>query len=184
MNNTALQIPPTEGVRKIGAGEGEHFDIADSRFTWKAKAADTGYAFAIYELPLDPGKGVPLHSHPYAEVFYILDGRVDFMRLTDGQQDWVSCERGETLIVPPNAFHGFANRSGAPARLLSTANLLHQAFFDEASRPALATDPLPASPPNMAELQRALGLAPKYNMFFAPPPASEPSTATHDLRAD
>jgi quercetin dioxygenase-like cupin family protein len=184
MTNTALQIPPTEGVRKIGAGEGEHFDIADSRFTWKAKAADTGYAFAIYELPLDPGKGVPLHSHPYAEVFYILDGRVDFMRLTDGQQGWVSCERGETLIVPPNAFHGFANRSGTPARLLSTANLLHQAFFDEASRPALATDSLPASPPDMAELQRALGLAPKYNMFFAPPPASEPSAATHDLGAD
>jgi hypothetical protein len=33
MTNTALQIPPTEGVRKIGAGEGEYFDIADSRFT-------------------------------------------------------------------------------------------------------------------------------------------------------
>ncbi|RZK57421.1 MAG: hypothetical protein EOO59_09125, partial [Hymenobacter sp.] len=62
MTTHSLQIPPTEGVRKIGAGQGEHFDIADSRFTWKAKAADTGYAFAIYELPLDPGKGVPLHA--------------------------------------------------------------------------------------------------------------------------
>jgi len=184
MTSTSWQIPSTEGVRKIGVGEGEHFDIADSRFTWKAKAADTGYAFAIYELPLDPGKGVPLHSHPYAEVFYILDGRVDFMRLTGGQQEWVSGERGETLIVPPNAFHGFANRSGAPARLLSTANLLHQAFFDEASRPAQATDPLPASPPDRVELQRALGLAPKYNMFFAPPLASEPGAATNDLNAN
>jgi hypothetical protein len=36
----------------------------------------------------------------------------------------------------------------------------------------------------MAELQRALGLAPKYNMFFAPPPSSEPSPATNDLRAN
>ena len=174
MQSFALQIPPTEGVRKVGPGEGEHFDIADSRFTWKAKAADTGYAFAIYELPLDPGKGGPLHAHAYAEVFYILEGQVDFMRLTEGQQEWVSCGRGDTLIVPPNAFHCFANRSGAPARLLSTANLLHQAFFDEAARPALATDPAPASPPDMAELQRALGLAPKYNLFFAPPPAAGP----------
>jgi quercetin dioxygenase-like cupin family protein len=182
VNNT-LQIPPTEGVRKVGQGEGEHFDIADSRFTWKAKAADTGYAFAIYELPLEPGKGVPLHTHAYAEVFYILDGQVDFMRLTKEQLEWVSCTPGETLIVPPNAFHGFANRSGQPARLLSTANLLHQAFFDEAARPALASDPLPTSLPDMAELQRALSLAPKYNMFFAPPP-SEPATATNDLSAD
>ena len=176
MHPLALQIPPTEGVRKVGPGEGEHFDIADSRFTWKAKAADTGYAFAIYELPLDPGKGVPLHAHPYAEVFYILEGRVDFMRLTAGQQEWVRCGRGDTLLVPPNALHGFANRSDQPARLLSTANQLHQAFFDEAARPALATDPLPASPPDMAELQRALDLAPKYNMFFAPPPTSEAPT--------
>lgn len=183
--NHPLQIPPTEGVRKVGVGEGEHFDIAGSRFTWKAKGADTGYAFAIYELPLDPGNGVPLHSHPYAEVFYLLEGRVDFMRLTtDGQQEWVSCAQGESLIVPPNAFHGFANRSGQPARLLSTANLLHQAFFDEAARPALATDPMPTNPPDMGELQRALALAPKYNMFFAPPPADEPSPATNDLSAN
>jgi len=173
MNPLAWQIPPTEGVRKVGPGEGEHFDIADSRFTWKAKAADTGYAFAIYELPLDPGKGVPLHTHPYAEVFYILEGCVAFMRQPAAQPESMSCGRGDTLIVPPNAFHGFANRSDQPARLLSTANQLHQAFFDEAARPALATDPLPASPPDMAELQRALGLAPKYNMFFAPPPTGE-----------
>lgn len=178
--STSLQIPPTEGVRKIAQGEGEHFDIADSRFTWKAKAADTGYAFAIYELPLDSGKGVPLHSHSYAEVFYILEGRVDFMCLTNGQQEWVSCERGETLIVPPNAFHGFANQTSQPARLLSTANLLHQAFFDEAARTVSASDPLPASPPDMGELQRALSLAPKYNMFFAPPPAPEGGNLSAD----
>jgi hypothetical protein len=59
--NNFLQIPPTEGVRKVGRGEGEHFDIAGSRYTWKAKDADTGYAFAIYELT-------------YAEDFYILEG--------------------------------------------------------------------------------------------------------------
>jgi quercetin dioxygenase-like cupin family protein len=151
--------------------EGEHFDIAASRFTCKAKATDTGYTFAIYELPLDPDKGVPLHAHPYAEVFCILEGRVDFLRLTDSQQEWVSAERGDTLITPPNAFHSFANRSDAPARLLSTANLLHQAFFDEAARPARATDPLLASPPDLGELQRALALAPRRAQSMAHRPS-------------
>jgi quercetin dioxygenase-like cupin family protein len=172
--SNSLQIPATEGVRKVGRGAGEHFEIANSRFTWKAKAADTGYAFAIYELPLEPTKGVPLHSHAYAEVFYILEGQVDFMRLVADQVEWVSCTPGDTLIVPPNAFHGFANRTDYPARLLSTANLLHQAYFDEAARTVAASDPLPTGAPDMDELMRALSLAPKYNMFFAPP-AAEPA---------
>jgi quercetin dioxygenase-like cupin family protein len=168
MSNSLL-IPPTEGVRKVGRGEGEHFEIANSRFTWKAKGVDTGYDFAIYELPLESGKGVPLHSHSYAEVFYILEGQVDFMRLAQGELEWVSCRTGDSLIVPPNAFHGFANRTEQPARLLSTANQLHQAYFDEAARTVAASDPLPTGPPDMQELARALELAPKYSMFFAPP---------------
>jgi quercetin dioxygenase-like cupin family protein len=169
--SNSLQIPPAEGVRKVGRGAGEHFEIANSRFTWKAKTADTGYDFAIYELPLEPTKGVPLHAHAYAEVFYILDGQIDFMRLVQDQVEWVSCMPGDTLIVPPNAFHGFANRTDHPARLLSTANGLHQAFFDEAARTVAVSDPLPTGEPDMDELMRALSLAPKYNMFFAPPVA-------------
>ena len=170
-----LQIPPAEGVRKVGRGEGEHFEIANSRFTWKAKGVDTAYAFAIYELPLEPGKGVPLHSHSYAEVFYILEGQVDFLRLEQGQLEWVSCTPGDTLIVPPNAFHGFANQTEQLARLLSTANQLHQAYFDAAARTVAASDPLPTGPPDMQELVRALELAPKYSMFFAPPTSESAS---------
>jgi quercetin dioxygenase-like cupin family protein len=167
--NNPLQIPPSEGVRKVAAGEGEHIDLAGLRFTWKAKCADTGYDFGIYELPLNPGDGVPLHAHPYGEVFYILEGRVDYMRFTEGQLEWVSCERGDTLVIPPNALHGFANRTQSPARVLSTANQLHQAYFDEAARVVSASDPQPTL--DMEELQQALALGPKYHMFFPPPPA-------------
>jgi len=43
-------IPATEGVRKVGRGDGEKFDIAGAHLTWKAKGVDTGYAFSISEL--------------------------------------------------------------------------------------------------------------------------------------
>ncbi|UOQ51748.1 hypothetical protein [Hymenobacter cellulosivorans] len=160
-----LLIPPAEGVRTVGRGESEHFEIANSHFTWKAKGVDTGYAFAIHELPQERGKDVPRHA---SEVFYILEGQVNFMRLTEDQLNWVTCAQGDPLIVPPNAFRSFANRSGVLARLLSTANQLHQAYFDEAARTVTASDPLPAGPPEMDALQRTLAWAPKYNIFFAP----------------
>jgi len=47
-------IPATEGVRRIGFGEGEEFDIAGAHLTWKAKGENTGYAFSICE-PISRG---------------------------------------------------------------------------------------------------------------------------------
>jgi hypothetical protein len=47
MDTFFQSIPATEGVRKVGRGEGEKFDIAGAHLTWKAKGVDTGYAFSI-----------------------------------------------------------------------------------------------------------------------------------------
>jgi hypothetical protein len=44
-------------------------EIAGVRLTWKARGEDTGYAMSFYEMDLPAGKGIPLHSHPYAEIF-------------------------------------------------------------------------------------------------------------------
>ena len=56
--NTLFQcIPTTEGVRKVGPGQGERFDIAGAHLTWKVKGEESGYAFSICEQTLAPGKG-------------------------------------------------------------------------------------------------------------------------------
>jgi hypothetical protein len=93
MKTDFSQIPATEGVYKLAKGEGERFDVAGARFTWKVKGDKTAYAFSVYEQTLDPGEGLPPHSHAYAEVFYLLGGAVDFLRITDGKEDWVRCEK-------------------------------------------------------------------------------------------
>ena len=130
MSGALQHIPATEGARKIAPGEGEHFDVAGGHLTWKVKGEDSGYAFSVCEQTLAPGEGVPLHSHPFPEVFYILGGQTDFFRIVDGKEDWIRCESGSTMILPPNSLHAFYNRSPEPCRMLGISTQLHQTFFD------------------------------------------------------
>jgi mannose-6-phosphate isomerase-like protein (cupin superfamily) len=159
-------IPATEGVRKVGRGEGEKLDIAGAHLTWKAKGHETGYAFSICEQTLAPGEGVPLHSRASAEAFYVLSGATDFFRLVNGNEDWVRCETGELMILPPNSLHAFYNRTSEPCLLLGISTPSHQAFFDavasaDKNRP-FASLPFPEA------MQLVAQIGAQYDFYFAP----------------
>jgi quercetin dioxygenase-like cupin family protein len=62
-------------VKKVAAKEGKTIQIGNARLTWKAMGADTAYGTSLYEMDLEPGVGIPVHSHPYAEVFYVIKSR-------------------------------------------------------------------------------------------------------------
>jgi hypothetical protein len=47
-----------------------------------------------------------------------------------GEEDWVRCEVGELMILPPNSLHGLYNRGTSVCRLLGISTGVHQAFFD------------------------------------------------------
>lgn len=171
MNNDVQHIPFGPGLRKVARNDGDTFDAAGARFTWKAKGADTGFMFSMYEQELQPGDGVPLHCHAYGEIFYVLSGIVDFLRVTDAGNEWIVCAGGETIIVPINALHAFYNRTAKPARLLSISTQLHQAFFD-AVEEADAADPF-ARMPGPQALARVGEIAQCFDMHFfpfSPPP--------------
>jgi quercetin dioxygenase-like cupin family protein len=172
MNNDFLRIPLGRSLRKIGPDEGELFDVAGARFAWKAKGEDTGYAFSMYEQVLKPGEGIPLHCHAYGEVFYVLSGTVDFMRVTNDGEEWIAYTAAETIIVPINALHALYNRGAEPARLLSISTQLHQAFFDAVEKADGSS-----SFAGMTEAQamaRIGQLAQRFDMHFFPlqPPVS------------
>src|SRR5262252_6840195 len=94
-------IAASNGVRKLGPKEGRTKQVGDVRLTWKATGEDTGYATSFYEMDLPPGKGIPLHSHPYAEVFYVVMGHTDFLRVDEqGQKEWVRCGRRKFVCLP------------------------------------------------------------------------------------
>jgi mannose-6-phosphate isomerase-like protein (cupin superfamily) len=53
-----------------------------------------------------PGYTTPLHSHPYAEILTVLEGRGEAW--LDGEEGVVAMEPGVTIAVPANRVHAFS----------------------------------------------------------------------------
>jgi quercetin dioxygenase-like cupin family protein len=170
-------IAASNGVKKVGPKEGRTIQIGDARLTWKATGEDTGYSTSLYEMDLAPGIGIPVHSHPYAEVFYVVSGHTDFLQFDEaGQQQWVRCGAGDTLVVPMNALHAFHNRTDKPSQFISSSVYYHEVTLNKYGVPVDVNDPLPAKKePTAAEadqylevLKDAMGL----HMYFPQKDAS------------
>lgn len=124
-----LRLPE---LQKWKRGEGEVVNPLDLSFTWKVKAKDTGFAFSVYEMEIKPGAFIPIHVHPFAEFFYVLEGQIDVMTLNaEGALKWVPVWAGECANAPATAPHGIKNRSDKPAKFLSVSNFEHQKGFDD-----------------------------------------------------
>lgn len=137
-------ITASKGVKKLGPKEGRTKDVAGVRLTWKATGEDTGYATSLYQMDLPSGKGIPVHSHPYAEVFYVVSGHTDFLRVDEnGEEEWVRCGPGDTVVAPMNALHAFHNRTDKPSRLISSSVYYHEVFFEKYAPTVNIDDPLP-----------------------------------------
>jgi quercetin dioxygenase-like cupin family protein len=151
-------ITPSNVVKKIGPKEGRTIQIGNARLTWKASGEDTGYGTSVYEMDLAPGVGIPIHSHPYAEVFYVISGHTDFLRIDEqGQTKWIRCGPGDTLVAPINALHAFHNRTDRPSRFISSSVYYHQVALDRYGIRVNFDDPLPAArEPSAAEADQYL----------------------------
>jgi len=166
MSDVLQMIAAVEGVRKVGRGDGERFDVGGAHLTWKVKAQDSAFAFSINEMSLGPGEGVPAHSHTSAESFYVLEGVVEFFRVQDGKEDWVPCEVGDVMILPPNSLHGFYNRTNANCRVLGISTGVHQTFFDAVAQADRASSF--ANKPMEEAMREIAGIALQNHMYFAP----------------
>lgn len=145
-------------VKKVGQKEGKTIQIGNARLTWKAMGVDTAYGTSLYELDLAPGIGIPVHSHPYAEVFYVISGYVDFLRYDeDDVEEWVRCGPGDTLIAGANALHAFHNRTDKPSRFLSASVYYHEVALEKYGTSVDVNAPAPANgTPSEAEARQYL----------------------------
>jgi quercetin dioxygenase-like cupin family protein len=168
---TVAEIEAAEGLRQVKAGHGRPFDVAGVHFLWKAKGEDTENAFTVVEQTLSTGEGVPPHSHPYAEFFYVLEGVVHFRRVGPPPSDLTElrCAAGDAVIVAANTVHAFSNMEQAPARVLGVSNYLHQTFFDGVQA-ADTAERFGAMDPGAA-MARIAEIGQEHSMFFAPPNA-------------
>jgi len=153
-------------VQKLGTEEGDITQIGTLRVTWKARGEKTGFQFGVYESEMPRGAGIPLHKHPFAEFFYVLEGSISFGRLNaEGALEWLTCNAGESVLVPANAPHAVQNQSDRPARLLEVANFHHEFILINGGRFVQKDDPRPAQP-NLEELERFHDVARQYQGYW------------------
>jgi quercetin dioxygenase-like cupin family protein len=122
----------------------------------------TAGRFCVIDMHIPPGGGPPPHRHDFEETFILLNGEIE--ATFRGQKTTVRA--GETIHIPANAPHRFANVSPEPVRLLcicSPAGL--DKFFLEVGVPVATrtTPPLPLSPEQQAAfIRKVQDLAPEY----------------------
>jgi mannose-6-phosphate isomerase-like protein (cupin superfamily) len=78
-------------------------------------SAHGGVDVSIFVTRTPPGRFVPLHVHPYAETFVLLEGKG---RWTSGEHV-VEPEPNSVIVVPPNTPHGFRNIGDVPLLVVS-----------------------------------------------------------------
>lgn len=138
-----------------GPAEGTRYSARGSVMTFKALANDTDGVFSFMEREMPAGgRMTPPHRHAGPEVFYVLDGVLEF-RVNDGV---VHGREGWFVLVPERVAHTFGNTSGAPARLLIMHMPAADAYFAELQD--LWSSQTPPTVEQERELQRRHGLEP------------------------
>ena len=64
-----------------------------------------GAPFSAYIVKASPGQGPPLHTHPYVEVAFVLEGTAT---ITVGD-DTREVNAGNIVVIPANTPHRFVN---------------------------------------------------------------------------
>ena len=138
----------------LGTGEGEHLiHYRDhGQIVIKAGSATGFDNLALGTQQVTVGAGIPIHRHlTMNEVFYVLEGSGIFI-LNDVRH---SFEKGGTIFIPQNSWHGFVNPDQEMLLLwiMSPAGL--DGFFRETCSP-------PDQPPKQLTREQIKEIALKY----------------------
>lgn len=104
------------GTHVVPPGEGTKLQLGRSAPTIKVGPATGSRLIGMFESDLPPGGGFAFpHWHEdFEEVFYVLDGQVDYL----AGQEWTTAQAGSVVFVPPGVIHAFRNTTTRSARHL------------------------------------------------------------------
>ena len=120
---------------------------------------DSEDRFGLFHALVPPGVGIPPHTHPDVELFYVLEGELRIF--VDGVP--ITARKDQGGFVPPNALHGFVNEGPGTASVLITCTRGLENFLLEAGTPVAQVQPGPPSPD---EIARVLGIAGRHGQRF------------------
>jgi mannose-6-phosphate isomerase-like protein (cupin superfamily) len=145
-------------------GEGRSFPMGPDPVSVLLDGATMNGAFSIVEAQLSPGiPGPPPHIHHdgLTEIWYVLDGEIEFL-IGD---DTIRSAKGGLAYIPPETLHTFANVGTTPARWLGIFSPASGLDMIEELAPAFGN----AGPTDMELMGRVFG---KYQVEVVggPPP--------------
>jgi quercetin dioxygenase-like cupin family protein len=134
----------------LGPNEGEHLIQRGGNIFIKADPTKGSNSLAMGTQQVLVGVGIPIHRHfEMDEAFYVIDGAGTFM-LNDVPHP---IEKGASIFIPKNAWHGFQNPERELVLLWIVAPPGLEAFFREvATRPGVP--PVQRTKPQLNEIAR------------------------------
>ena len=160
-------IPADDPERSLTVAQADspkltHVGVVGDTYTILLTGKDTAGRYCLIDMHVPPGGGPPPHRHDFEESFTVLGGEIE--ATFRGKTSTVRA--GESINIPANAPHQFANKSKEAARLLSLCSPAGQEeFFLEIGVPVpTRTTPPPKPSPSEREALKAkiASLAPKY----------------------
>ena len=151
------EVPSSQGY-VLGPAGGEHLVHFRNPGNIFIKAdpvkGSKNLAFGTQQVPV--GAGIPIHIHFEAdEAFYVLEGGGTFI-LDDARLPF---EKGGTIFIPKNSWHGFANPDQELLLLWIMAPPGLDGFFRDTCRP-------PGVPPKQLTREQVNEIARKYGTEF------------------
>jgi quercetin dioxygenase-like cupin family protein len=142
----------------LGAAEGEHlvhFRNPGKIFIKVGSATGSdNLALGTQQVPV--GAGIPIHRHfQMDEAFYVLEGSGIFI-LNDVRHPF---EKGGTIFIPKNSWHGFANPDHELLLLWIVSPAGLDGFFRDTCNP-------PGVPPKQLTREQVNEIARKYGTEF------------------
>lgn len=131
--------------------EGKQFSVLDSLFVTKATGKDTKGAWSLYKITDTAENGPPLHTHPWDEGFYILEGELEVQA---GAEKFV-VTIGHYVHIPGDTAHAFKVLTPTARFLVMLSPADATEFYEEMGRLVSTTPP---------DMEKFLPLAEKYGI--------------------
>jgi quercetin dioxygenase-like cupin family protein len=149
--SAAQELTPKGYV--LGPNEGEHLVLRGGNIFFKADPTKGSKGLAMGTQQILAGVGIPIHRHvEMDEAFYVIEGGGTFV-LDDTPHP---IEKGGSIFIPKNAWHGFQNPDRELLLLWIVAPPGLEAFFREvATRPGVP--PVQRSKEQLNEIARRYG---------------------------
>lgn len=160
-------------IKIVPPGQGQAYWAMTEKLTQKLGPDDTANTFSFAETLAHPNGGPPPHLHQREdEMFIVLEGEFAFVL---GNKTFQRRE-GFAAYLPKNVVHAYNNIGQKSSRLLVlTTPCGFEQFISQWGKPA-ALDATTPPVPTPADIEKLMGLAPKFGIVIHPEVHPTPDT--------